>query len=212
MTLITVNGSPIIEGTISAPNSGAWWAEVQTPDPLVTGTSVVITDETTQLVGTVQTGGSAVSRGVARIIGGKGKLQTQMAAKHWRNASAGKILGDICSDLGESRSNALALSISGRVFPFWSQPAESGGSALHNLANQGGWVWRVLPSGEVWLGDASATTNEQTYSVIEPHPEDNSFDVAPEGLSLWVGKAQAGAVVKRVEYSLGERLRCTYWV
>ena len=212
MTAINANGYPVLEGVISAPRSGAWWAEIQTVAPLVTGDSVTISDGTTNLVGTVDRGGNAVTRNVARIVGGGGKLKNLSSANHWRGATVGKILGDICSDLGEKKTFAIDPRISLGILPFWSTPLESGGSSLHTLASHIGQVWRVFTNGDIWIGDPNLGLPETDFPVLEPHPEDDSYDVAPESLSLWPGKLQGGGVVQRVEYSLGDNLRCTYWL
>lgn len=212
MTALTANGYPVFSGSITAPESGAWWAEIQTAAPLVTGDAVTISDGTTELKGTVAQGGAAVSRTVARIVGGAGKLTGQIDPIHRKGASVGEILGAICRASGESKSAAVLPTFAARVYPFWTQPAESGGQALRNLADSCGAVWRVLRDGTVWLGDPDMGIPEPDYTVLEPHPEDLSFDVAPEGLSLWVGSLQNGSAVKRVEYAMGDALRCTYWL
>jgi hypothetical protein len=212
LTAITANGHDVLEGTISAPTSGAWWAEIQTLAPLVTGDSVIISDGLTSLSGTVTQGGGAVSRTTARITGGNGNLKGQSKADHWKGATVGKILGDICSAAGETKSIAIDPRISLKMLPFWTTPVETGGTSVLTLAEYGGWSWRILTDGSVWLGDAKLGLPEPDYVVLEPHPEDRSYDVAPEGLSLWVGKLQSGGVVQRVEYSLGNKLRCTYWL
>lgn len=214
MTAINCNGHPVLYGTITAPNQGAWWADIQTRGALSTGDTAVITDgETTNLVGTVVDGGESGSRIHARIIGGKGGVLTNTSGRSWRQTTASKVLLDICSDISETPSPGIATSVALSSLPFWTQPVESGGSALRNLADHLGVTWRVLTNGTVWLGDSNAgEPGLPEFTVLDPHPEDRSYDVAPESLALWVGKTQQEQAVKRVEYSLGERLRCTYWL
>ena len=215
MTAILCNGRPVLRGsTITAPRQGAWYADVRTATEVSTGDSVVISDGSTELAGTVAIGGDAVDKSKARIVGGAaGALATLPQAYHWRNAKVGKILGDLCAAMGESKSRSIPRAVTRSQYQFWTQPGgQSGGSAFFSLAESGGWVWGVLQNGTIWIGDPETAISEPEYQTLEPHPESDSYTVAPEGLSLWVGSEQQGLAVQRVEYSLGESLRCTYWL
>lgn len=210
---ITANSYQVIEGTIVAPYTGAWSAEIQTRAPLVDGDAVTLSDGTVSLSGTVVSGGGAVSRTVARIVGGSGGLANRINPLHRKGATVGAILGAICSAAGEGKSPNITPGVSLSSRTFWSQPQETAGASLSNLAESGGWTWRILQDGKVWMGDGSLGSPVDNLVVLEPHPEDRSYDVAPDGFALWVGSIQNGLVLRRVEYSLSNsKLRCTYWI
>jgi hypothetical protein len=209
---VEANGYEVLEGVICAPYSGAWVAEIQTTAPLISGDSVTLSDGETDLVGTVVTGGSAISRTIARIAGGAGKLAETNSPLHRNGATVGAILGSICSDAGESKSPALSLDVSTTSLARYSAPEGTCGEQIATLASMGGWVWRVLQDGRVWIGRGDQGVPIDDLLILEPHPEDLSFDVAPESLKLWAGTLQNGSVVKRVEYYLGDNLRATYFL
>ena len=157
-------------------------------------------------------GGAAVSRTVARVAGGAGKLSTTLEPIHRNGSTVGALLGSICSNAGESKSPALTLDVANTSLAQYSLPGGTCGEQLATLASEGGWVWRVLKDGSIWIGQGDVGTPIDDLLILEPHPEDLSFDVAPESLDLWPGTLQNGSVIKRVEYYLGDHLRATYFI
>lgn len=212
MTAITANGESIFEGSITAPSEGAWHAELQTRAELATGSEVTISDGSFSLRGTVLSGALAVDRYVARISGGAGALSQSTGVIHRQGTTVRAVLSDICSGVGESPSPLLSPAVASKTLPFWSQSNTSAGEALSALAKVGSWVWRAQRDGLIWIGDPGLSSAFPDFTVLEPHPEEEAYDVAPEGLALWVGVSQQGAPIRRVEYSIGRVLRCTYWI
>ena len=209
---IEANGYEVLEGVIAAPYSGAWVAEIQTTAPLITGDEVTLSDGETDLVGTVAMGGAAVSRTVVRIVGGSGKLSNQVEPIHRNGATIGSVLGAICSNAGESKSPAIATDVATSSLTKFSIPGGTAGGQIATLATYSGYVWRVQKDGKIWVGRSDLGVPIDDLLILEPHPEDLSYDVAPENLDLWPGTLQNGSVVKRVEYYLGDALRATYFL
>ena len=213
MTALECDGYPVFAANITAPNIGAWYAEIETSAPVATGDNVTLEGEGAELVGTVLTGGAGTSRTYARIVGGSSGTSSVIDAHNWKNATAGKILKDLCGYGSETASTGIKGGVLSASRQFWSQPKGTLGGALQSLAASGDWVWRVEKGGAVWMGDPDEAVPLDDLVVLQPYPETLSFVTGPETYDLWVGKSQQGSAVKRVEYNLGDGgLRCEYWL
>lgn len=214
MATITLEDQPVLSGVISMPRLGAWTAELITASQTPLTGSVSLSDGTVTFRGTVSSGGVFGARNHVRVIGGAGGLGGVIQSRHHRSASVNKILGDICADSGEKKSGLILPTISRQIFPYWSRPVGTGGGAVSDLADALGVVWRILPTGEVWIGDPSVPyAAPAEFAVLSRAPHESSFTIAIDDLSLWVGMSQEGGQIQRIEYTLDERRsRARYWV
>lgn len=214
MTALTLDSNPVLSASISMPRIGTWFADVTVSGEVALSGQVALTDGSSGLLGAViNQDGAFAGRTFTRLVGGAGGLRNVLSPRHYRSASVGKILGDICSEAGEKKSLLIDPRLSLQRVPYWSRPAGTGGAALANLCDSLGAVWRVLPTGEVWIGEPGLSLAAPSeYQVLDRDPLDGSYDIAIDGPSLWVGMSQAAGTIRRIEYSFDEIGRARYWV
>lgn len=205
---ININGTPVLRGEITLPQRRAWSAFLSCPllDTTPTaGTSVTITDEGNQLVGTVverhDLGGSA---GLT-LVGGAGKLGTVLAAKHYQQPAKLAIAADILQEAGESLDPASTANGNFSAF------SRRKGAASVQL-NETGLFWRVTREGSVFVGSplysASVTgvvrvlgTNTRTGAR---HASVDDFDFEP-------GLVYDGERVGAVRYLISAKGLEVFW-
>ena len=208
-----LNGYPILSGYLSRPRNGAWTAELQVAGEAPLSGRATLTDGIAGYSGAIVSGSAYAGRGHWRIVGGAGGLGGVIDAKHYRSATVGKVLGDICSDTGEAKSPLILPNIALRNLSFWTRPLGTGGSAVASLADALGVVWRILPTGQIWLGDSGFTIPAPTeYPVLDRDPWHKSYTIAADSLILTTGMTQEAGQIQRIEYSIGDNLRARYWV
>ena len=214
MALITANSAPVLSGAISFPRVGAWTADLvvgsqETPDSL----QYIDDGNGTIITGTVVEGGVYQSRTHIRVVGGLAGLRDLVQARHYRFAPVGQILAELCNDAREVPSPLADPAVHSQVLDYWSRPEGTAGHALGALADSIDAYWRVLQDGMVWIGEPSfvfTTLKEQT--VLDADPMRSEYIIAPDGLELTVGMEQSAGVLSRIEYTIGDTLRATYWV
>lgn len=209
MAALYLDGYPVLSATISSPEVGAWFAEVQIAGDVSLSSSVNLGG----WVGSIAIGGPFAGRGHYRIAGGAGGLGSVLNPRHHRGATVSRVLGDICSDAGERKSGLILPTIATQSLPYWSRGTGTGGAAMRQLADHLGAIWRILPTGEVWIGDrGTAYAPPAEFQVLDRDPMDSSYDIAPDSLALWAGHTQEAGLIRRIEYSVGDNIRARYWV
>src|SRR5690606_24466378 len=122
-----------------------------------------------------------VDRGVwaGRIEGGKGAIRTALPARYYVSQPAKVVLADIAADSGETLSQEIPTSILGTALPSWTRVAGPTSRGIGDLAAKLGVNWRVLRSGEIWLGPDREEPNELDHVLISQGPAD-AATVAPQ--------------------------------
>jgi hypothetical protein len=214
MTVLTLESFPVLSAIVSMPRNGAWFAELQIAGERQLSGQVTMSDGSSAFLGSVIPGGGAYAgRTFVRLVGGSGGLGKVLNPRHYRSAGVGKILGDICSDADESKSPLIDPRLSQQRVSFWTRNAGTGGSAVANLAESLKTVWRILPTGQVWIGDPElALAAPAEFPVLNRDPFDNTYTIAIDDLSLWVGMSQNAGIIRRIEYAIDSTARAKYWV
>lgn len=214
MTIILANNVPVLSGALTADTVGAWFADITVGAIDATdGDTVTLTDGANYWVGSVVSGGLFESRAMLRIVGGSGGLREPINPRHYKAAKVGQVLSDICSTVGETADPAIDRSVSSTILPFWSRYQQTAGRSVAELADAAGVAWRVLPSGKVWLGSADETYQAPADALVLNHdPASGTYTIAPESIAYTPGMTQSAGTISRIEYSLGNSLRATYWV
>lgn len=210
---VTVAGVPVLDGTLSWPWEGTWVAHVELPGSLDVNGQVTVGDGSTELTGTARTAGVVGKRTLARIVGGAGGLTKELEPKHYQGAKVRDVLGDACSDAGETMSQILIPDVALAQLDFWTRFRQTAGQAIKQLAESQDAVWRVLTNGTVWMGDPdSGAVAPQQARILNQEPYSNLFFSSPGGLWLQPGMAQDVGQVERVHYTLGDKLRAHFTV
>jgi hypothetical protein len=178
-TSSTVNGLPLLECQLTELSSGNWTLDawVQTEEP--PDAEVIVDLSGVELRGTIVRGN--VNRGVwaGRIEGGKGGIRTALPARYYVSQPAKVVLADIAADSGEVLSQEIPTSILGTSLPSWTRVAGPTSRGIGDLAAKLGVNWRVLRSGEIWLGPDREEPNELDHVLISQGPAD-AATVAPQ--------------------------------
>jgi hypothetical protein len=214
MASITVNGFPVLSCRLDADGERAWTFRCKVHSDEALAGAVTITDGTNPWQGTVVTADVIAEECEALIVGGAGKLGDELDAKHYTGVPASVIAAAIVGDAGERLARA-SLGAAGlrRVLTYWSRAADTAGAELSRLVEDVGETWRLLPSGEVWIGTPSWLPTPAITTELDRQGGRRARVLAIDDLSLQPGTTVRGERVKRVEYrSQGGQLRATIWV
>lgn len=151
----TLQGLRVLSGTLHEMLGGVWFADLvlDWPRPML-GTVTLEFDgrPTSALVGTVQRSEAFEGKSWGRIAGGRGGLWQLLDAKAYRQVTTGAILDDVAEETGEQLSARITDDIRAAYFQAWHRPRARAASGIATLAQEIGLSWRVLRSGEIWLG------------------------------------------------------------
>ena len=191
----------VISASLVLPLVGVprYYVELDADDILPPGTPcrlLVGAGEVTEFVGTVARAVAFEGRVTVTIAGGAGALSEEPELRRLVEpagylgtpyAAEGRLMVDqILAGTGETLGEAAGSLLAGLTLPRWHRQAGSAGSALAALARAWGLSWRVLASGEVWLGTETWVVEENDTAdagVVEFAHEDERADLAP-GMTL----------------------------
>lgn len=207
MAITTCDGLTVLEARVHLPLTGVWHAEVFLDSESVIETlgraTLSLTDGALVLVGTVRRADVWRGRVRASLVGGAHGLIKTVSARSYLLVPARTIVTGILDDCGEKLAASSDSTILGAVLPAWTRAGVSGGVTLAAIVDALGANWRMLPSGEVWIGVETWPASTMTdYVLIERRPEDASLLVAPERPTLLPGTMFEGGLVGRVVHHI----------
>lgn len=151
----TLNGLRVLSCTLHEMLGGVWFADlvIDFNRPMANTVTLIFEGQPqSTLVGTVQRSEAFEGKCWGRIVGGQGGLQQLLDAKAYRQTTAGAILDDVMAETGEALSDRVTDEIRAAYFQAWHRPRSRAASGIATLAQEIGLSWRVLRSGEIWLG------------------------------------------------------------
>lgn len=205
MAYCTVNGFTVVEGRLTLPRIGAWVAEMRLErDWPLTGKATIKLGGLA-FVGTVQRGGAWAGSSMLRIVGGMGGMSQDVPAKAYRNATARLPVTDLLAAAGETLEPTSDEAVLGRSLPFWVMRAEPAAKALMRLLDDvPNAVWRVRPSGGVWVGvDSFPSVKLEDVQVLEQDAVNRRVVMAAQP-RLLPGVTWGGSRVSYVQHQLDE--------
>lgn len=160
--VITLGGALVLSIQLDVPRVGVWTAnaQVDATEPLNGAVDLVLGGRTWR--GTVVSGGDVADRVTVRVVGGHGGLGGAVPARCYANVPVRVPLEDALGAVGERLSATSDPSVTELVLPYWVGRASTCGEALAALLSvAGGPSWRMLPTGELWIGS-------ETWTALEP--------------------------------------------
>lgn len=151
----TLQGLRVLSCTLHEMLGGVWFADlvIDWPKPMIgTVTLEFEGPQKATLVGTVQRSEAFEGKAWGRIVGGRGGLSQTLDAKAYRQVTAGAILDDVSEETAEELSARITDDIRAAYFQAWHRPRSRAAAGIATLAQEIGLSWRVLRSGELWLG------------------------------------------------------------
>lgn len=221
MSLVTLQGLPVLSLLLTRPLVGAWQAiaEVDYQDSTEAFDGLLeLKDERVTYSGTALNHGTI--SGVARLqmVGGRGGLVKELErAQHFRNVTVRTLLDSLLAAAGERLDATSTRDVMDRRVAFWSFPCERVSVLLSELGDRLGVAWRVLPNGNVWFGADTFPTvaDDVAATFFELDRDDAASNVllATSSLELGPGVTSGGRRVGRIEHSFSrdEPLRATFW-
>jgi hypothetical protein len=222
VALATVNGVPVIRGTINMPLLGAWTADVVADsDEAMTGSAAIVLDGGLTLQGSIVRGDVFVGSLYLRIVGGAGGLMKASRVQDYRQTTVRGVASDLVRVAGERLSTTADASVLGTQLIAWTQVAQPVGSALTSLASDrrfgGAVAWRVLPDGSIWFGretwpDAGLTAPTD-YQEIGALPSEGWMELGFAVPTIGPGVTIGGRRVAFIQHSIdGDEVRTKAWL
>lgn len=212
----TLNDTPVLRGTLTLPRRGAWSASlVLDTDTAPSGAAALVTDEgATSYQGTIVRAREVYGRVEVLVVGGAGKLATQLAPKHYTSVSARLVWADLLTDAGEASSAASDASLLATQLTGWTRLAGAAGDAMARLCATLGATWRVGLDGQVRLtaAGASQAVKRQGDQQLDAAPADATAVYSLAALDLEPGQLLDGRRVSQLLHELDAgRIRSKVW-
>lgn len=174
MPLFTLNGYPIIQGTVEIPRTSRWVADLQVDAPdasVVSGALALAIGDKLTLAGTALRSGSFVDRVSVRGVGGAGGLLKLLPAKAYQGVPLRIPLQEALAAVSEKLSQTADAAVLNTFLPKWSRIAGPCSEEVRSLMRvTGGAAARVLVDGSLWVGTETwpdSGLRPQDYDVID---------------------------------------------
>jgi hypothetical protein len=204
MAALTINGFSVLDALIVLPSFGAWHADISADvdEAQLADVPLTITDGAASFAAVVDRGGDFRGRGSMRVIGGKGKLATEIGPKAYRAVPLRTVLVDILDAAGETLSPDVDDPALANFVPHWQRVRGSAGTALSELTDSIGRVWRVQNDGTIFVGVDDYPAQEVDHEITSEDPRLGVTVIAPESFDLRPAVTFLGRQVSRVHHIL----------
>jgi len=206
---LEVNGIPCVRGRLILPLSGVWVADVVAeaendvgvfPTP---GASCTVTFGTQSFQGTVRRSSNPFGTVFARLVGGAGGLPMDLEAKAYQNTTVENVLNDLLGDCGEVLADSSDQSVLTQPLASWARlasPAWQSLAVLMAWVNPGG-NWRVLPNGQVWVGNETyPPTTMESAELLGYFPHLLEAEIFSDTPSIQPGQSYLGGQISLVTH------------
>jgi hypothetical protein len=203
----TLNEYPLLTAMMRIPRVGPWTGEVEFRAETAYTGDVVITIDDVEFSGFIEDDGAALNganRVAAKVTGGAGGLDTELAAKQYVAPLVSAVLDDIMRESGETLSGDVDSAITSKSLTTWQRAAGNAKQALAALATSLGVTWRVLLDGTIWFGQDTFETVEPEHRLLD---NDQSTGTATTSLiaSLLPGTTFLGLRLEQVNHTIGPK-------
>lgn len=211
MAYCTVNGAPVLGGTINLPKVGVWTADVELPAPAggaktLSGRATLQLGPALTFVGSyARTGLDGRGRLRARLSAGAGGLGKTLAPRSYLGVPMRIPLQDILTDAGETLSATADAAALAFQMPAWSRMSTVAGVSLAALVTAVGASWRILPDGTVWVGTVAWPASTMQAVAISYEPEAKRRTVASLSPTVLPGQTFDGDRIAFVQHIVTSR-------
>jgi hypothetical protein len=138
MSMLALNGVPVIAGYIMIPDEGPWTANLTISTESIGKAAVLESEGGLRMQGSIVSSGDFSGRTKTKIVGGAGNLSMPLPAKHYSQVSAVEPIGDIVRGANEQWSGSAPGTLS-----HWTRLEGPAGAQLSALAKELDVVWYV---------------------------------------------------------------------
>lgn len=202
----SLGNAAVIEGLITVPIQGAWYAEVQVDEDEapVAGAYVTLDASGTDYIGTVRDVSVYGGRASAKIVGGAGALKSELLPRAYQNVTFGIPLTDISALSGEGIDEATTAALSAISAPYWIIQKQEAQRAIQAIADFLSLRWRVLRSGKIQIALALDTEYTGAYEVLESDDTRGYRLLAVETCDAEPGQTIDGITAEQLVYRIGD--------
>jgi hypothetical protein len=214
MAFLLANDIPVLSARIVFPRVGVWHAQIEVDEEELSG-AVVLTTENGEVTwnGAVFLGGNFLGRATYQVLGGNASLYKPLTPKFWEGVPFRLPLQDLLASVGELLSPLSDQDALNFLLPKWTSRQGSAGSLITLLCDvQEGLIWRVLRSGEVWVGKDTYPEFAGDYTLMNQNLLNYTAELDLDFPSLQPGVTLEDKKVSRVAYELvGNKLGTKVW-
>ncbi len=185
----SVNGLPVVGGSLLVPLVGAWTAD------LVLAGQDVVAGPCTVVIGNLTLQGAVYRTAVyggqtrARLVGGAGGWRKPVPAQGYGNPAGvalSTVLGDVAAATGETILVAVDTSI-GNAFARVAFASSVASDVLWQLLALGFIPsWRVAPDGVTRTDAWPATPVQTPFTPTDARPDEGTIQIATEDYASWL--------------------------
>lgn len=203
MTVATLaSGQTVLRAVVPMPASRAWTADVVLEGTHALEGSTVLRLGTAHFVGTIRRCSSFAGRTGLRLVGGAGGLATEIPARAYSQTPLDLPLRHALEAAGERLSPLVSAALLARPLARWTRLAAPLARELDALALAAGpgVTWRVLDTGEVWMGEETWPTRAMQGELLDEDLDVGRRRIAPSAPSLRPGDTWAGTRCGKVTH------------
>lgn len=181
MTFATLNGVPIVAGSLIIPLIGMWTADIElATDMAETGAATIVLGNLT-LVGTVVRSSPFAGQTRARAVGGAGGWRTQIPAQGYSNSS-GVALSMVLNDAALACGETANIPNDTTIGPFYARPADAAVFSLRTFCP----AWYVDTSGVTQIAPWPVVVVGSPFTVIDQRTDEGIVTIATEDYASWL--------------------------
>lgn len=203
MSDFTLNGFPVLKGRLVLPRIGVFVADLEVDAEFNDLVAAELAFEDRLFwKGTLIKAKFFGGRSLVRMVGGGAKLNTILPAKAYQGVPAVLPLQDAITEAGEVLSLTSDFSALNFLLTRYVRLKETLSSLVYDIAKRLGLYWRVLASGELWVGQEAAVEFSGEFVRINECPEENQVTLALEEPAIDPGQFFDEKRVMRVVHSI----------
>jgi hypothetical protein len=205
MAFLLANDIPILSARMTFPRVGVWSAQIEIDSEEELSGKVALSTENGEITwnGTITRGSTFLGRASYFLLGGAGTLQHAVTAKFYEGSPLRLPVQDLLVAVGELLSPLSDQEALSFLLSKWGSIERSAGSLLTLLCGVvDGLLWRVLRSGEVWVGKDTYPEFSGDYVLIDENTISHTADIDLDFPSLQPGVTLEDKKVSRVVYEL----------
>lgn len=185
MSLITLNGYPIMSAEIRIPRVGVCNGDivVDTIDEISGPVTIKTDDGRFSLSGTAFRAGQFTDHMRVRFVAGAGGLNNKIAPKAFDGYTVRSILSDILAKCGETLSTTTDSNLLGLFIQKWVRLGSTGKEAINAiLTDVGADGWRILPDGTFYATSAESwpSISDDQFDLIHWNRSEGWADIGSE--------------------------------
>lgn len=175
----TLNGTPIVKGTLQHPAAGTWTARLETTHDEAPSGSALLELPGLSLQGAVVSSGVFGGRCTVRLVGGAGKLATRIPGQHFQQGATGRLVAESILGAAGEVLDTTSAGLDGPLssYAYFAGPASR---ALGQLARVLGLDWWVTSAGLIRLGTLDYPAATPDGLVLDVLADRRVLIVAPE--------------------------------